>query len=507
MMVPTLLLSSCNKNTNSSSSSSIEESDGFVSANASYGEDNSIIYGEKLNKNNFHFSIQYEKKTVEVEPEDFDVSLSTNGTFTTKNIEATLSLKEDPAIKATVTLNPKVRKTLKLLFVGNSFSDDTIQWMYEIADDLGVDLLVENMYIGGCSIDTHYSNLLYDRANYQWVHRSGTSWIRTSNYRLSIALQSQDWDFVSFQQASGTSGIESSYGNLNKLLQQSELLLQDSNHTQFVWNMTWAYQSDSTHSDFAKYSNNQTIMYKAICNAVQSKVLTIDKIATVIPNGTAIQNARTSYVGDHLTRDGYHLTEDFGRYIAGMNALKTLTGVDVDECNFTTVNATQTLIAKESVDDSQLNKFSVTFSSYQDNPMSLDEIKKTHQLRNTPIQRGYYNASDSSTPNQIFYSEDSGFDKQFACTDIIPTNLFVDGTIIYIKAGYRYRPEAWRNLNTPIDARPGITQTTFTVVNATWRSDYSYRAFNISRNDSAQLTEQEISDIISGEIFAIYLPK
>lgn len=27
----------------------------------------------------------------------------------------------------------------------------------------------------------------------------------------------------------------------------------------------------------------------------------------IIPTGTAIQNARTSFVGDHMNRDGYHL--------------------------------------------------------------------------------------------------------------------------------------------------------------------------------------------------------
>lgn len=504
LAVPALLLSSCSGNNNNGSSSK-EDKGNFVSATASYGEDNSLLYGDRLDKEDFHFTVQYEKGTVDVKPDEFDVSLSSD-TFTTENIEATLSLKEDSTIKTTITLTPKVRDSLKLLFIGNSFSDDTIQWMYEIADDLGIDLLVENMYIGGCSIDTHYSNILYDRPNYQWVHRVGNSWVRTSSYRLSVAITSQDWDFISFQQASGVSGVESSYGNLYRLLQETELLLQDPDHTQFVWNMTWAYQGDSTHSDFGKYSNNQTIMYKAICRAVQSEVLPIDKIATVIPNGTAIQNARTSYVGDHLTRDGYHLTEDLGRYIVGMNALKTLTGVDINDCGFTTVNKGQTLIAKESVDNSQLSKYTVTLSQYQADPLSLDEIQKTHHLRATAFQRGFYNATDSANPTRIFYDASSSFDNQFACSDIIPISEFVDGTIIYIKPGYKYRPEAWRSLTAPIDVRPALTQTTFVEVTDTWRSNYSHRAFNISRTDSAQLTEAEIQDIVSGEIFAIYLP-
>ena len=36
----------------------------------------------------------------------------------------------------------------------------------------------------------------------------------------------------------------------------------------------------------------------------------------IIPTGTAIQNARTSFVGDHMNRDGYHLDLKIGRYTA-----------------------------------------------------------------------------------------------------------------------------------------------------------------------------------------------
>jgi len=48
-------------------------------------------------------------------------------------------------------------------------------------------------------------------------------------------------------------------------------------------------------------------MYKAIISATKTKILTNSNFTKVIPNGTAIQNMRTSFVGDTLTRDGYHL--------------------------------------------------------------------------------------------------------------------------------------------------------------------------------------------------------
>ncbi len=40
---------------------------------------------------------------------------------------------------------------------------------------------------------------------------------------------------------------------------------------------------------------------------------------TALPTaGTAIQNLRTSYMGDTLTRDGYHLEVNTGRYTVSM---------------------------------------------------------------------------------------------------------------------------------------------------------------------------------------------
>ena len=68
-------------------------------------------------------------------------------------------------------------------------------------------------------------------------------------------------------------------------------------------------------------------MYNAILNAVQMKIL--PRNLTVIPSGTAIQNAR-QVIGDVLNRDGFHLTFGLGRYIAGLCVVKALVGLDID---------------------------------------------------------------------------------------------------------------------------------------------------------------------------------
>lgn len=51
-------------------------------------------------------------------------------------------------------------KSFNLLMIGNSFSDDTIQWVYEICESLGITVNLANLFIGGCALDTHYLNYL-----------------------------------------------------------------------------------------------------------------------------------------------------------------------------------------------------------------------------------------------------------------------------------------------------------------------------------------------------------
>ena len=130
--------------------------------------------------------------------------------------------------------------------------------------------------------------------------------------------------------------------------------------------MTWAYQQEADHQEFVKYENNQETMYKAIVSAVREKIETNDNIDFVIPTGTAIQNARTSYIGDNLTADGYHLSVDFGRYIAGLTFARALSGLSIEQVEFQpeTVNERQKRVAIEAVQNSFAHPYEVTESVY-----------------------------------------------------------------------------------------------------------------------------------------------
>ena len=49
---------------------------------------------------------------------------------------------------------------MKLLAVGNSFSQDACTFLHQTAQAQGLDLEVTNLYIGGCPLEKHYQNLI-----------------------------------------------------------------------------------------------------------------------------------------------------------------------------------------------------------------------------------------------------------------------------------------------------------------------------------------------------------
>ena len=55
---------------------------------------------------------------------------------------------------------------MKLLSIGNSFSQDAQEWLHKIAVANGVELETTNLMIGGCSLETHWNNMNSGEAAY-----------------------------------------------------------------------------------------------------------------------------------------------------------------------------------------------------------------------------------------------------------------------------------------------------------------------------------------------------
>ena len=260
-------------------------------------------------------------------------------------------------------------KEFKVLAIGNSFSEDATKHLYQIAQASGAtNIIIGNLYIGGCSLQTHWACAQNNSASYTYYKNTNGSWTTEQSKTILYGITNEAWDIITLQQVSGMSGVGTTYNsdltnlityvNSNKLNKDAKL----------AWHMTWAYQKNSTHADFPRYGNDQITMFNAITSTVQSKILPLSAIEKVIPSGTAIQNVRTSVIGDTLTRDGYHLSLNLGRYIAGLTWLKALTGWSIDDItyvpNSTEIPAEYLPIIKEAVNAAIIKPYAITQSSY-----------------------------------------------------------------------------------------------------------------------------------------------
>ena len=231
--------------------------------------------------------------------------------------------------------NPKSH--LKVLAIGNSFSVDAMNnHLYPILQDAGYeDIVLGNLYIGGCDLDTHWSNLSNDSAAYAYYKNDSGKWVTYYNHKASAALIDEDWDYIVVQQVSGSSGRPSTYGNFENIVNYVNSHKSNPN-AHILWHMTWAYHTETENWSFTYYDKDQMTMYNAITDTVQSKVLANALIEGVFPSGTAIQNMRTSGIDGALLHepDGYHLSSNYGDYIAALTWYAYLSGDDVSAITY-----------------------------------------------------------------------------------------------------------------------------------------------------------------------------
>ena len=120
------------------------------------------------------------------------------------------------------------------------FSVDAMQHLYLVAKDAGIEnVVLGNLYIGSCSISTHLTKMNSNAADYTFyisddtVGGMVTEGTRTAKYGITYA----DWDYITIQQASGSSGLSDTFADL-----QSVIDYINSNKTsdaEILWHMTW----------------------------------------------------------------------------------------------------------------------------------------------------------------------------------------------------------------------------------------------------------------------------
>lgn len=222
---------------------------------------------------------------------------------------------------------------IKILAIGNSFSTDATRYFKAVADSAGIEMKILNLYIGGCSLETHAKHVADGEASYDY-QLNGESLERFIN--LEDALREEQWDMVTVQQASGYSGLPDSYEPYGTtLLEYVRSFVPEAK----IWfHETWAYELNSEHPHYEHYGNSQQQMFEAILGAAEPFA---EKHGLgLIPCGRVIQKLRQLKEFDYangglsLCRDGFHMSLDYGRYALAAVWLEVLLGGNILETTF-----------------------------------------------------------------------------------------------------------------------------------------------------------------------------
>ena len=231
---------------------------------------------------------------------------------------------------------PQNPDTLRILAVGNSFSDDGTEYVPALLEAAGIhNVIIARLYIGGCSLERHCKEYADNTPNYVYYKSTKNEWVTVSkNATILDGLKDEPWDIITIQEVSNNSGTYANYHEwapkLISIIRKEALNPKAS----IVWHMTWAYASNSTHGAFPIYDKDQNKMYESIVNCVGKASMEFN-VPVVIPCGVAIQIARATKLNNEdrvpptskvyqLTRDGFHLSRQHGRYIAACTWFEAL---------------------------------------------------------------------------------------------------------------------------------------------------------------------------------------
>ena len=180
----------------------------------------------------------------------------------------------------------KSGKTLKVLSIGNSFSQDAFGYVPYIFNKCcsDVNLTFGILYYGGASLENHYNFLIGENKEYAYRKSDkGGAWVTTSAYSIQDALADEDWDIIVLQQNGSNAGSYSTFQPyLNNII---DIIFNMVNKpVRFAWHMTEPYSSnlDTSIQQFTTY-----------CEATR-EVVEKTLIDLVFPSATGLQNARTT---------------------------------------------------------------------------------------------------------------------------------------------------------------------------------------------------------------------
>ncbi len=176
------------------------------------------------------------------------------------------------------------RDSLRILTIGNSFTDSLAQYFPQIAASAGCGLVFERANFGGCELERHWSYIeAEEKTPICRIYRGGGTKLRD--------LLARGWDIVTIQQASHMSWRPESFQPFATNIR--DYILRYAPQAEVVIQQTWAYRADHPFLqpgsdwgiDQAEMYGRLTANYRELAKKLNLRI---------IPTGYAVQLSRAA---------------------------------------------------------------------------------------------------------------------------------------------------------------------------------------------------------------------
>lgn len=297
---------------------------------------------------------------------------------------------------------PKNPETLKVLVLGHSLAVDANHMLALVAAAEGyAGLTVGTLYYSGCPLYKHVEFLTGDMPEYN-LYLSNSANPKPPEVLMDVtmyqALRHDKWDVIIIQAGVFEIAEDATYkaDHLQTIIDYCNKNKYNKDAV-FGWNMTWVppvdrelmamypYTPNSYETGYLAYGYDRATMYNNVTKCVADNILTNDTFVCMIPSGTVMENALSSYMTEKDIHRDYAHASDFGRVATAYAWYCTLLGIDkLEEIkldaipvkyfrsltglqDYTFTQAEKDLIV-ESVNNALANPLQMTQSQYTEAP-------------------------------------------------------------------------------------------------------------------------------------------
>ena len=236
---------------------------------------------------------------------------------------------------------------MRVLAIANSFGVDANRYLHQIARSAGVKIDVTTLFVGYCTLEMHYRNMVGDKPDYDLFFNGIKTGFKTS---LSGALLSGKWDVITIQQASFDAHKPETYTPYAQELYDYVKTFQPK--AKVLVHQTWAYEDGSEKLTKLGYQTAKE-MFADMEKAYQDCHETLGTDG-IIPCGALMLRMGEKGIRK-VYRDTFHASLGIGRYALALLWFRMLTGKSVADICYNDfdepVSPEEISIAKEIVEN------------------------------------------------------------------------------------------------------------------------------------------------------------